>query len=246
MVARRAGRARRPQVADTGRGERPWRGRIQRTPGVLHATYDRGMTWAERAAVPLENEHVLLRPVTPADRAALHAIAMDPRIWRYFVYRIETDDDFNAFFDQGLADQRAGLRVVYYIADKHSGTAAGSMSFGNISEKDGRLEIGSSWLGTGAQGKGINRWAKFLMMEHAFEQLGAERVEFKTDRLNVQARHALSNIGAREEGTLRSFNPMPDGRRRDAVYYSVLRAEWPEVRAQLLTRPKVVRPDAAG
>jgi RimJ/RimL family protein N-acetyltransferase len=199
------------------------------------------MTWAEIGAVPLENEHVLLRPVQPEDRAALHAIAMDPKIWRYFVFRIQTDTDFDAFFDLGIADQQAGSRVVYLITDKQTGAAAGSMSFCNIIEKDGRLEIGWSWLGVDFQGKGINRWAKFLMLRQAFEHMNAERVEFKTDRLNVQARHGLSNIGALEEGTLRSFNPMPDGRRRDAVYYSVLQAEWPEVKAQLLTRPKVLQ-----
>ena len=196
------------------------------------------MAWAELAE--LENEHVLLRPVREQDRAALHAIAMDPQIWRYFVLRISSDADFNAFFDLGLADQAAGRRVVYCITDKSSGRAAGSMSFCNMSEPDARLEIGWSWLGRDFQGKGVNRWAKFLMLARAFESMGAERVEFKTDQLNVQARHGLCNIGAREEGTLRSFNPMPDGRRRDAVYYSVLRGEWPYVREQLLTRPKVM------
>jgi RimJ/RimL family protein N-acetyltransferase len=195
--------------------------------------------WAGIAATRLENEHVLLRPVREQDRASLRAIAMDPEIWRYFVVRVETDADFDAFFDAGLADAEAGRRVVYRITDKQTGRAAGSMSFLNMAEKDGRLEIGWSWLGRDFRGKGINRWAKFLMLRHAFERMGAERVEFKTDRLNVQARHGLRNIGAREEGTLRSFNPMPDGRRRDAVYYSVLRAEWPHVREQLLTRPKV-------
>jgi RimJ/RimL family protein N-acetyltransferase len=204
------------------------------------------MTWAEKAAVPLENEHVLLRPVRPEDRAELRAIAMDPRIWRYFVARVETEADFDAFFDLGIADQEAGRRVVYYIVDKGTGVAAGSMSFGNIMENDGRLEIGWSWLGVDSQGKGVNRWAKFLMMRQAFEKLDADRVEFKTDRLNVQARHALTNIGAREEGTLRSFNPMPDGRRRDAVYYSVLKAEWPDVKEQLLAGPKVVLGEAVG
>lgn len=204
------------------------------------------MNWAEKAAAPLENEYVLLRPVRPEDREALRAIAMDPRIWRYFVVNIATQADFDAFFDSGIADQEAGRRVVYYIADRHTGAAAGSMSFGNIMEKDRRLEIGWSWLGIDSQGKGINRWAKFLMMQEAFEELDAERVEFKTDRLNVQARHALTNIGAREEGTLRSFNPMPDGRRRDAVYYSVLKAEWPQVKAQLLSKPKVVFAEVGG
>jgi len=203
------------------------------------------MGWADIAATPLENEHVLLRPVLEADRASLHAIAMDPQIWRYFVVRIETDADFDAFFDAGLTDQDAGRRVVYHITDKRVGRAAGSMSFCNMAEKDGRLEIGWSWLGRDFRGKGVNRWAKFLMLQHAFERLGAERVEFKTDRLNIAARHGLRNIGAREEGILRSFNPMPDGRRRDAVFYSVLRPEWPYVREQLLSRPKVV-PVAAG
>jgi RimJ/RimL family protein N-acetyltransferase len=75
--------------------------------------------------------------------------------------------------------------------------------------------------------------------------MGAERVEFKTDRLNVQAMRGLRNIGACEEGTLRSFNPMPDGRRRDAVYFSVLRAEWPRVGEQLLAGPKAVPVEAA-
>lgn len=198
------------------------------------------MGWAEVGATRLENEHVALRPVREQDRESLRAIALEPQIWRYFVMRIETDSDFDAFFDLGLADAEAGRRVVYHITDSGTGRAAGSMSFCNMAEKDGRLEIGWSWLGVDFQGRGVNRWAKFLMLEHAFERMGAERVEFKTDRLNIQARRGLRNIGAREEGTLRSFNPMPDGRRRDAVYYSVLRPEWPDVREQLLVGPKVV------
>ena len=64
-------------------------------------------------------------------------------------------------------------------------------------------------------------------------------MEFKTDQLNTQARHGLRNIGAREEGTLRSFNPMPGGRRRDAVFFSVLKDEWPKVKDILAAQPKV-------
>jgi RimJ/RimL family protein N-acetyltransferase len=205
------------------------------------------MSWPERswqaiAATALENSHVLLRPVRAEDRDSLREIAMDPEIWRYFVVRVETDADFDAFFDAVLADQKAGLRITYHITDKQTGRSAGSMSFFNISESDARLEIGWSWLGKDFRGKGVNRWAKFLMLRHAFEAMGAERVEFKTDRLNVQARQGLRNIGAFEEGTLRSLNPMPDGRRRDAVYYSVLRAEWPHVRDQLLAGPRAASP----
>lgn len=189
--------------------------------------------WAGLAAVPLENEHVRLAPAAPEDRAALLAIALDPQIWRYFVSLVETEADFDAFFDAALASQQAGTRIAYTITDKRDGQVAGSMSFFNLAESDSRIEIGWSWLGSHAWGRGVNRWAKYLMLEHAFEVLKAERVEFKTDELNTQARHALRNIGASEEGTLRSFNPMPGGRRRNAVFYSVLRPEWPQVRELL-------------
>jgi len=204
------------------------------------------MSWADIAAARLDSDHVLLRPIMPEDRAALHAIAMDREIWRYFVTMVETDADFDAFFDATLDDHAAGRRVVYHITEKRSGRTAGSMSFGNMSEHDRRLEIGWSWLGREFQGQGVNRWAKYLLLEHAFERMLAERVEFKTDRLNAQARRGLRNIGAVEEGTLRSFNPMPGGRRRDAVFYSVLRGEWPRVKQQLAKQPKVSQPTAAG
>lgn len=203
------------------------------------------MTWAKIAAATLENEHVVLRPITPDDREAIRAIAMDPEIWRYFVAAVTTDAEFDAFFDGSIDDHVSGRRAVYHITDKPSGRTAGSMSFGNLAERDQRVEIGWSWLGRDFQGKGINRWAKILLMEHAFERMRAERVEFKTDQLNQQARRALRNIGAIEEGTLRSYNVMPGGRRRDAVFYSVLRAEWPWVKEQLLTSPKVRRLEGA-
>ncbi|MFI9400714.1 GNAT family N-acetyltransferase [Nocardia sp. NPDC052316] len=197
------------------------------------------MGWAELAPAQLENDHVLLRPIEPTDRAGLCKIALDPDIWRYFVALVETEADFDAFFDAALDDQLAGRRVVFYIMDKASGRAAGSMSYGNMAERDGRLEIGWSWLGRDFRGSGLNRWAKYLLLEHAFERLGAERVEFKTDVLNEQARRGLRNIGAVEEGVLRSFNPMPGGRRRDAIFYSVLRGEWPGVKSKLAAYPKV-------
>jgi RimJ/RimL family protein N-acetyltransferase len=196
------------------------------------------MAWFDLANATLENEHVQLHPAAEADREELRPLAKDPDIWRYFITLVETDADFDAFFDATLADLAAGTRVPYVIVDRSLDRTAGSMSLFNFAERDGRVELGWSWLGRDFQGRGVNHWAKYLMLEHAFEKLGAERVEFKTDQLNQQARHALGNIGAVEEGTLRSFNPMPGGRRRDAVYYSVLRGEWPSVRERLLTGAK--------
>ena len=98
---------------------------------------------------------------------------------------------------------------------------------GNISYHDLRLEIGWSWLGTDFRSTGLNRHAKYSMMKYAFDELTFERVEFKTDVMNVRARKGLENVGGKEEGILRSHMTMWNNRRRTSIYYSVLREEWP-------------------
>jgi RimJ/RimL family protein N-acetyltransferase len=200
------------------------------------------MSWIDLPSLRLENDHVLLRPLEARDRPALHAIAFDAEIWRYFVQRIETEEDLDAFLRSALDDTAAGRRVVLGIVHRASGALAGSTAFGNLAEAERRLEIGWSWLGAAFRGQGINRWAKLLLLEHAFDRLGCERVEFKTDVLNVPARRGLANIGATEEGVFRSYNIMPGGRRRDAVWYSILRREWPIVRSGLTAAAKLPGP----
>ena len=191
------------------------------------------MFWEQIRDARLENEHVLLRRISADDREQLRDIAFDADIWRYFVSRVTTEAEFDQFMADAINDTDAGRRIVFCIISKPDNRIAGSMSFGNLAEKDKRIEIGWSWLGKEYRGAGINRWAKYLLLEYAFETLGCERVEFKTDILNTQARKGLANIGAKPEGVLRSYNFMPDNRRRDAIYYSILKSEWPHVKDTL-------------
>jgi len=197
------------------------------------------MSWEQARSARLENEYVLLRPIVAADRDQFHAIAFDPDTWRYFVGRIDTEEDLDRWIGDAVADIAAGRRVAFAVISKAANAIAGSMSYGNMDEKNKRIEIGWSWLGTPYRGAGINRWAKFLLLEYAFETLECERVEFKTDILNLQARKGLLNIGATEEGVLRSYNYMPDNRRRDAIFYSILAREWPGVKNQLRVHDKI-------
>jgi len=74
---------------------------------------------------------------------------------------------------------------------------------------------------------------KFLLLTHAFETLGANRVELKTDALNEQSRNAIKRIGATEEGTFRHHIVTASGRIRDSVYFSIIVTEWPAVKARL-------------
>jgi len=191
--------------------------------------------WAELRDARLEDERVLLRPLTASDRAQVHAIAFDEEIWRYFPSRVDSEAAFERFFARALEEQAAGTRVVFAVVDKALDRVAGSMSYGNLAEAELRIEIGWSWLGAAWRGSGLNTHAKRLLLRHAFERLGCERVEFKTDILNARARKGLEKIGATCEGVFRSYNFMPGGRRRDAIWYSIIKAEWPSVKARLWT-----------
>jgi RimJ/RimL family protein N-acetyltransferase len=103
----------------------------------------------------------------------------------------------------------------------------------NIDVANKRVEIGSTWIAQPWQRLAINTEAKYLMMRYAFETLGSNRVELKTDSLNTKSRNAILRIGAEQEGILRSHMTTWSGRLRDTVYFSVIAPEWPEVKAAL-------------
>jgi len=190
--------------------------------------------WSPKAlrALVLENDVARIRRLTLDDRDALASLVYDPEIWAYFVASVTDEESLTAFLEHAIHDSLAGTRIVFAIVDKASGRLAGSTAFGNMAPADRRLEIGWSWLGQEFRGSGLNKAAKFLLLEHCFTAMEAERVEFKTDVLNERAKRGLEGIGAKQDGVLRSYNVMPGGRRRDAVFYSILRAEWPAVRAE--------------
>jgi RimJ/RimL family protein N-acetyltransferase len=196
------------------------------------------MSWAKLKDVVLMNDRVELRRVRLTDRASFERIALEPEIWQYFVARISTVDDLDEFLETAVADTLRGTRIVFAVTDRGSGRIVGSTAYGNLAESERRLEIGWSWLAAEARRTGVNRATKLALLDHAFAELGCERVEFKTDVLNTVARAGLAGVGAQEEGVLRSFNYMPGGRRRDVVYYSILRNEWPIVRERLVATVK--------
>lgn len=194
------------------------------------------MSWAKLKDVVLVNDRVELRRVRLTDRAAFERIAFEPEIWEYFVARISTMDELDNFLETAIADTASGARIVFAITERASGLVVGSSAYGNLAPSERRVEIGWSWLAAEARRTGVNRAAKVALLDHAFGELDCERVEFKTDVLNKTARTALSRLGAKEEGVLRSFNYMPGGRRRDVIYYSILRGEWPDVRERLTAK----------
>lgn len=175
----------------------------------------------------LQTDRVLLRPVQKDDLKEFAMLTPDQSMWIYFTSDLSVSDELGKWVDDAITQTADGSRLAFTIVDKNSGRIAGSTSLGNISFRDQRIEIGWTWLGKDFQGTGLNSEAKYLLLNYCFEFLKFERVEVKTDILNIPARKALQRIGMTEEGILRSHTLMTRNRRRDTIYYSVLKAEWP-------------------
>lgn len=180
----------------------------------------------------LQTEKVLLRPMTMDDLDAFLNLTSDQPMWKYFTSDLSNPEELRKWVEDAVSQSQNGSRLAFTIIDRLSGQIAGSTSLGNISVHDRRIEIGWTWLGKKFQGRGINDHSKYLLIRYCFETLGFERVESKTDFLNFPARQALKRIGLVEEGILRSHTLMTNNRRRDTIYYSILKSEWSNIKTQ--------------
>jgi RimJ/RimL family protein N-acetyltransferase len=179
---------------------------------------------------------VELHPLAEAHAGDLSkAVAVD-ELWRLGVSDLPMPDGMNAYIAEAHLAQSAGKALPFAIIDRATGRAVGSTRFGNFEPAHRRVEIGWTWLGTPWQRTAFNTEAKYLLLMHAFESLDLNRVEFKTDVVNERSRNAILRLGAVEEGVLRRHMVMRNGRVRDSVYYSIVAAEWPAVKANLRGR----------
>ena len=192
--------------------------------------------------IVLQNEAVLLRPMEENDLEELLLVTSGhPLLVQYSPFQVHTRELLQEFIFNSLKERAAHARYPFTIIDKKSGQAAGSTSYASVSQKDGRLEIGWTWIGPGYQRTGLNRQCKWLLLSYAFDRLGFERVEFRTDERNLSSRRAMESMGAVYEGCLRSHTVMNDGFRRNTLYYSILRSEWELLKAGFTERRAALR-----
>lgn len=182
------------------------------------------------STLSLETPRVVLRRMHKDDYATFLPLTQEPSIWKYFTKDLSDPNELEKWMDAAFDDMNMSTRFAFTIIDKDTKAVCGSTSYGNISFYDKRVEIGWTWLGTDFIGAGINQQAKFALLSYAFEVMQMERVEVKTDNLNERAKAALRKIGMQQEGVLRSHMQMHSNRRRDSVYYGVLKNEWEYVK----------------
>jgi RimJ/RimL family protein N-acetyltransferase len=185
--------------------------------------------------VRLKGEVIHLEPLTPDHAPVLWRLA-DPEIFTW-VLEWPRDDSFEAFAEwlrTRVLAAPASLSFVILLAA--TGQPVGVTGYLEIRPPHLGLEIGRTWIARAQQGGKVNPESKYLLLRHAFEELGAARVQFKTDLNNLHSQRAIEKLGATREGVLRSYQMRSNGVLRDTVIYSVLRHEWPRVKAGLLAR----------
>ncbi|HYL71300.1 MAG TPA: GNAT family protein [Candidatus Dormibacteraeota bacterium] len=194
----------------------------------------------------LSGTHVRMEPLIRAHVGPLlRAAGQEASLYRWS-YIPQDLPGMGRYVDTALAARASGTAFPFATVRVADGVVIGSSRFFDIerwawpeghpeSRREGPdgCEIGYTWLSAGAIRTAANTEAKLLMLTQAFEVWGVKRVCFHTDARNERSRAALERIGAQFEGILRAHRLASDLIARDSARYSILAAEWPQVRAHL-------------
>lgn len=183
--------------------------------------------------VTLEGHGVRLEPLEPGHESGLAAAAADGRLWELWFTSVPEPGQTGNYIADALAGQAAGHMLPWAVRDSVSGEIVGSTRYHDITRTIDRVEIGYTWYAARWQKSHVNTACKLLLLAHAFEALGSAVVGLRTDNLNVASQRAIEALGAKKDGVLRHHQARRDGTVRDSVMYSILAAEWPDVKRHL-------------
>ncbi len=186
--------------------------------------------------IVLERGGLRLEPLTDEHHDALAAAAADGRLWELWFIAVPPPDGMRAYVAEALQGQRDGTMLPWVVRDVASGTIIGSTRYHDIMPGIDRVEIGYTWYAQSRQRTHVNTTCKLLLLAHAFDTLACKVVGLRTDTFNFRSQRAIEALGAKKDGVIRHFGARRDGSVRDVVMYSILAAEWPDVRRHLELR----------
>jgi len=186
--------------------------------------------------IVLEGGGIRLEPLTEQHHDALAAAAADGRLWELWFIAVPPPEGMRTYVADALQGQRDGHMLPWAVRDLASGTIIGSTRYHDIIRSIDRVEIGYTWYAHSRQRTHVNTTCKLLLLRHAFEALGCKVVGLRTDNFNFRSQRAIAALGAKQDGVIRHYGLRRDGTVRDVVMYSILAAEWPDVRRHLELR----------
>ena len=186
--------------------------------------------------VTLERDGIRLEPLDPSHEAALVEAADDGQLWDLWYTTVPFPDAMAAYIATALQGQREGHMLPWAVREAGSGQIIGSTRYHDVVPAIDRVEIGYTWYRESRQRTAVNGTCKLLLLSHAFDTLGCKVVGLRTDNFNFRSQRAIEGLGAKKDGVLRHHAMRRDGSVRDSVLYSILAAEWPDVRRHLELR----------
>src|SRR5829696_1195495 len=188
------------------------------------------------SSVTLEGHGIRLEPLSHDHHDDLAGAAADGRLWELWFTTVPEPRGMRAYIDTALGGQREGHMLPWIVRDVSTGELLGSTRYHDIVTPIDRVEIGYTWYRASRQRTGANTTCKLLLLAHAFDTLGCRVVGLRTDNFNFRSQRAIEGIGAKKDGVVRHHAMRRDGTVRDTVMYSILAAEWPDVRRHLELR----------
>ena len=175
----------------------------------------------------LENEKVLLRPITINDYENLLPFALnETELWKFSLVPADGAERMKAYIENAIAQRALGKEYAFIVFDKTTNKYAGSTRFYDIQNAHKMMQLGYTWYGKDYQGTGLNKNCKYLLLQFAFEKARMNRVEFRADNNNERSKAAMLSIGCVEEGVLRNHMITDSGVNRSSIILSILKGEW--------------------
>jgi RimJ/RimL family protein N-acetyltransferase len=184
----------------------------------------------------LEGHGVRLEPLAESHAEQLIAAASDGNLWELWFTSVPEPAQMARYIETALEGQRAGTMLPWAVRECSSDSIVGTTRYHDIVLPVERLEIGYTFYARSWQHTHLNTACKLLLMEHAFDTLDCKLVGLRTDNFNFASQKAIAALGAKRDGVLRHHQLRKDGTVRDSVMFSILRAEWPDVRRHLELR----------
>ena len=188
------------------------------------------------APITLEGHGIRLEPLSPDHRDGIAEAVKDGKLWELWYTAVPEPAKVDAYIATALEGQQAGHMLPWAVRDLASGKIAGSTRYHDIVAAIDRVEIGYTWYGGSWQRTYVNTTCKLLLLTHAFDTLGCAVVGLRTDNFNFTSQRAIEALGAKKDGVIRHHQARRDGSPRDSVMYSILKAEWPDVKRHLALR----------
>lgn len=181
--------------------------------------------------IVLERGPIRLEPMRAEHADGLAQAVADGALWELWYTSAPRPEEAPAYIEHALKGQAKGHMLPWVVHE--NGAVIGTTRYHDIVREIDRVEIGYTWYAKSRQRSAVNTTCKLMLLGHAFDTLGCKVVGLRTDNFNFTSQRAIERLGAKKDGVLRHHAARKDGSARDSVLYSILLAEWPDVKRNL-------------